>query len=300
MKTDRGNYSYEMLQETQPHGDAMFPLSVHEIVTQAERAERLQCHWHREMEFFMVTGGEGMFQIDAEHISFETGDIFFVNSNMLHSVEVPAGQPMSFAAVVFDPVLLLGQIHDSIWQKYIAPVREGTIHFPDKIGKNDAVWVQASAGLRKIADAYRRQNDGYELEIKIALLEIWELLYRQSARGVSGRKGMNSRVELIKDIMTYMREHCTEDISVRELAGQNSMSASQFCRFFHSMAHMTPVTYINSCRITESCQKLLNTDRPVGEIAIDCGFDNISYFNRVFMRMMHRKPSEYRKSIRQT
>jgi AraC-like DNA-binding protein/mannose-6-phosphate isomerase-like protein (cupin superfamily) len=297
LNMDREIYSYEMLQETLPHGDAMFPLSVHEVTTLPDRSERIQCHWHREMEFFMVIQGSGMFQIDTEHIPFSEGDVFFVDSNLLHSVEVPEGEQMSFYAVVFDPVLLSGQIHDSIWQKYIAPVREGEIRFPYKIGKDGAAGMQVAAGLRKIADMYRRQSDGYELEIKIALLEIWKLLYLQSARNDSHRKGTNGRVELIKDIMTYMREHCTEDISVRALAGQNSMSPSQFCRFFHSMAHMTPVTYINSCRITESCRMLLNTDMTVSEIAMECGFDNISYFNRVFMKLMHRQPREYRRSI---
>ena len=290
-------YSYEALRETVPHGDAMFPLSVHEVVTDTGHAERLQCHWHHEMEFFLVTAGEGLFQINESHIEFKSGDIFFVDSNCLHSVEVPEGKPMTFIAVVFDPVLLSGQLHDSIWQKYIAPVRNGDIHFPSKTGTEDAVGMKASGNVRRIADAYRDQKDGYELEIKIELLRIWELLYRQSVRDTNPRKGTNSRVELLKNIMTYIREHCTEDLSVAELAAQNSMSTSQFCRFFHSMARMTPVAYINSCRIAESCRMLLSTDKPIGEIATECGFDNISYFNRVFIKMMHRQPREYRKTI---
>ena len=73
-----------------------------------------------------------------------------------------------------------------------------------------------------------------------------------------------------------------------------SASQSAFCRFFKSIMHISAVTYVNNLRIAESCRLLLSTEEAISKIASDCGFRNISYFNRVFQERMHQTPGQFR------
>lgn len=98
----------------------------------------------------------------------------------------------------------------------------------------------------------------------------------------------------MKEILIYMNAHFCEDLEIAELASQFHMSESAFCRFFKSIMHISAVTYVNNLRIAESCRLLLSTEEAISKIASDCGFRNISYFNRVFQERMHQTPGQFR------
>ena len=60
---------------------------------------------------------------------------------------------------------------------------------------------------------------------------------------------------------------------------------------------MTPFEYLNYFRISKSTELLWETDREISQIALQTGFNNISYFNRTFQRFMHMTPREFRRSV---
>ncbi|WP_335582160.1 helix-turn-helix transcriptional regulator [Paenibacillus yonginensis] len=61
------------------------------------------------------------------------------------------------------------------------------------------------------------------------------------------------------------------------------------------MTGQTPVDYINSYRIRQAAGMLSQTERKISDIALEVGFDNISYFIRVFRKMMKCSPSAFRR-----
>ncbi len=72
------------------------------------------------------------------------------------------------------------------------------------------------------------------------------------------------------------------------------MSEGQFCRFFRAQVNMTAMEYLNYYRIGIACDLLRQSNASISTIAVNCGYSNISYFNRVFRRYMHCTPKEYR------
>ena len=78
------------------------------------------------------------------------------------------------------------------------------------------------------------------------------------------------------------------------LAAYFHMSEGQFCRFFKSQIGMTAIEYLNYYRIGVACDMLKDGILPISEIATECGYNNISYFNRTFRKYMHCTPGEYR------
>jgi AraC-like DNA-binding protein len=65
------------------------------------------------------------------------------------------------------------------------------------------------------------------------------------------------------------------------------------------MTRKTPVDYINSYRIRQAAALLQQSDRKISDIAMDAGFDNVSYFIKVFRKAMKCSPSEFRKGAGQ-
>jgi AraC-like DNA-binding protein len=72
------------------------------------------------------------------------------------------------------------------------------------------------------------------------------------------------------------------------------MSTTAFCNFFKRKTGKTVITYINEYRIAQACKMLISTDKNIGEIAFECGFNNISNFNRTFKSIIGKTPGTYR------
>ena len=100
--------------ETQPHGDELFPLSIHVFETDLQSTVRVYCHWHEEVELFYAVKGEAVFHMDTETFLLREGETAFVNANRLHEVEGIDGQEFTFLAVVFQPRFLSGTSLDRI------------------------------------------------------------------------------------------------------------------------------------------------------------------------------------------
>jgi AraC-like DNA-binding protein/mannose-6-phosphate isomerase-like protein (cupin superfamily) len=287
------------LKEKTPHGDTMFPLKVHVIDTDTRFRERLNYHWHDEIEFLVVTQGQADFHIDAESYRASAGELLFINSNRLHYATAVGNEPCAFFAVVFNPALLKSYNSDNIQLKYIDTVLNAEVIFSEHIQPCEEWEKRAIALLNDIRSLYCGLVPAYELQIKIKLYEIWFLLYSHSkSSGSVGSSGSDYRIARIKAILEYLQDRYQQKISLAELSGAFHMSEGQFCRFFKSMVKMPVMDYLNSYRINTSAALLLKTDKAISEIAGMVGFNNISYFNKIFRKYMHCSPSEYRKSNR--
>ena len=86
-----------------------------------------------------------------------------------------------------------------------------------------------------------------------------------------------------------------ERITVRDAAERFSYSQSHFMYYFLLYMGISFVEYLNRYRISRAAGLLRATERPISLIARDCGFDNLSYFNRLFRRDYGMTPGEYRK-----
>ena len=73
------------------------------------------------------------------------------------------------------------------------------------------------------------------------------------------------------------------------------MIRSAFCKFFKRVSGKTFSDYVNDIRSAHACQLLIETDKPVAQIASESGFTSLTYFNRVFFKKKVVRPSSFRK-----
>lgn len=96
-------------------------------------------------------------------------------------------------------------------------------------------------------------------------------------------------------VFTYIEAHYKEANSLKVLADIAHFSPTYLSRMFHQETGCTLCSYINKKRIENAKRLLLQSEQSIQEIAIDCGFINISHFNRVFKNLVGKSPMEYKK-----
>ena len=106
-----------------------------------------------------------------------------------------------------------------------------------------------------------------------------------------------SRSRRVAKVMEYSQKHIGETIRLSDVASLVNMSDSAFSHFFKKHTTLSYINYLNSLRISKACRELESTVMSVSEICWDCGFNNKSNFNRLFLRAKGMTPTAYRTYI---
>ena len=201
-------------------------------------------------------------------------------------------------------------------------VREITIQFsPDIFEKNftnkqqfDSIRRMLERGQRGIAfpmsailKVYPILSElSFEEDSFYAVMKFFTILYELSK--CEGAKTLSSspfaRIESHSDsrrvqkIQQYINENYKQDIRLPILAQMAGMSAVAFSRFFKARTGTSLSDYIIDVRLGHASQMLAHTSTPVADICFECGFNNLSNFNRIFKKKKDCSPQEYRKQFR--
>lgn len=100
--------------------------------------------------------------------------------------------------------------------------------------------------------------------------------------------------EQINRVYEYIIEHFRTEITLEKAAQVANMTPTAFCRFFKSRTRKTFTQFINEIRISFACRLLMEGKMDVSQVCFDCGFNNLSYFNRQFKIIKKNTPSTYR------
>ena len=96
----------------------------------------------------------------------------------------------------------------------------------------------------------------------------------------------------------FMEQNYSEKIDVRTIAKHCNVSEPHLYRLFREFLHISPNEYLLEVKLSGACRLLCNTDLPINEIAMDCGFNSQSYFSDCFKRKMGTTPFQYRQAYK--
>jgi AraC-like DNA-binding protein len=99
--------------------------------------------------------------------------------------------------------------------------------------------------------------------------------------------------EKINQAYEFTINNFREDITLEKIASHVYLSQSSFCRYFKSKTRKTYSRFLAEVRIGYACKLLLQEKLNISEICYECGYKNLSNFNRHFKAIMHITPSEY-------
>jgi AraC-like DNA-binding protein len=141
---------------------------------------------------------------------------------------------------------------------------------------------------------YQEATNGYELLLKFNLLKIHYLLQKNNLITTKSTSSLpNQAEEKLKFILQYIESHYTEALTIQCLADLCHFSKCHFMNFFKKYVGVTCMEYIIDYRLNMIASKLTNQSCNITELALDAGFNNISYFNRAFKKKYGVTPKKY-------
>ena len=292
-------------EEKQRHGTVALPVGLHKMEYPEGTDVIFYLHWHQEFEFLVLTKGQIVFTIEDREYELHEGDSVFINSNLLHSAKTVEGMACSFFAVVFSYEALDDDYHSAFSKKYIRPVLNGKYileeylpidDFPNRFANDIHMsWQQEVIFLlAQISQCPEHELEPHELLVRSRLMSIWNLMYHHGKKNKKQMLEDGTSSERLAPVIQYLKKNYAYEITLSELAKLIPMSEGQFCRVFKQYMKMSPMQYLLRFRILQSCRLLQETDKKIGEIANLTGFNNISYFNKVFLKTIGCTPKEYR------
>jgi transcriptional regulator GlxA family with amidase domain len=106
--------------------------------------------------------------------------------------------------------------------------------------------------------------------------------------------------EPVRDLLPWIRDHLTADLSLPALARHVNLSERQFTRVFKAEVGATAASHVEAVRLEAACRLLETTSRTIEQIAKACGFGTPESMNRAFQRRLGTTPGEHRHHFRGT
>lgn len=291
---------HKLYEERMLHRTAQLPIALHQLDYPKGTDMVFYLHWHKEFEFLVVTKGCIEFTIEDRAYLLTPGDLVFINSNFYHSAKAFEKNNCAFFALDFSYEFLHEDLHTPFSRKYIRPVLDGKLLLPECIRMNSATplnWQLQTLQLLKDINALGEENLAYhELLVKGRIYTIWELFYSHAVLKNKEEEKDTIMKDRLKPVIDYMKKNYSYEITLAELSAILPMSEGQFCRIFKAAMKVSPFQYLMRYRIMKSLSLLIETDKKIGEIANLSGFNNISYYNKVFYKTIGCTPKEYRET----
>lgn len=292
----KGVFMNSMLsyKENTTHGDRFLPIQYYYCTTPHTYRE-LPLHWHEEMEITIIQHGVVSYDINFQSEVMSEGDLILISPHILHSASQVDMIEMASHSILFHFDLLGVQSPDICTLKYITPIANGTYKMPSRIQKDAAGYDDLYQTFLSLITIFEHKKMGFELLLKEQLYHFIYLLYQHGHIKKEKSSAPNTDTEeKIKMMLTYIKEHYSRQLTINELAKHCHFSEVHFMNFFKKYTGMTCISYINTYRLEIAASQLSHLQKSITSIAMDCGFPNISYFNRQFKSKYHSTPKEYR------
>lgn len=277
---------YSVVYESKKRGTFDFPIELYYVDKNAPRYQ-MSLHWHIEYELITILDGEFELSLNGRKTVMHKGDCAWVGEGVVHG-----GIPHDciYECIVFD---LQSFLHNMpVCSKNAKKFLSSSQNYTGIYEKGSAVADIAD----RIFNSMECERKGYEFNT-IGLM--WQLIGEFISLSPQNDYIVEDeyRVEMLKEVLSYMKKNVDKHIALDELAKTVGMSPKYFCRVFKEVTGRTPIEYLNYFRIEAACEKLKLTNEPITQIALACGYNDMSYFSKTFCRYKNTSPSNFRKDV---
>lgn len=282
--------------EMQDKNIQLFDLTVNDGDIHQFAAGHIPSHWHREFEVFILLEGDIQIGIGDCTYRLKAGDGCFINTEVIHSFTAEVPSPCRYRSFVFSPEIVGGTPGSIFDTAYVRPLMENGVSFLKFQEQNGD-----SRYFKEFGRAFAAcvgEEIGYEFQVRDALSNI--LLYVRTKNAAAVPRAIPSIQEArLKEMLLYIENNFDHQITVLEVANAANVCTRECQRIFNQYLHYNPIEYIRRKRIFNAARMLADSDGPVTEIALSCGFSDPSYFSRQFREIMDSTPSEYRTAVKE-
>ena len=227
----------------------------------------------------------------------------------------------------WDLTLIAGEDLEHVWEQHQCTsknIREITIQFSKNLFFGNFIHKNQFSSIRQMLNSAQKginfpmetimrvypmldtlsaEKSGFHAVIRLLTI-LYELSlcdsYHTLASSSFAHIEENTDSRRIRKIYEYVNHHYREEIRLEDLAHIVGMTPVALSRFFKLRTGKTVSDHIIDIRLGNASRLLIDTSNSIGEICYDCGFNNLSNFNRIFKKRKDCSPKEFRENYRKT
>jgi AraC-like DNA-binding protein len=242
-------------------------------------------HAHPAFSFIVPFDDRGRVRIAGRVVRLRSGRIYGIGAGVPHE-ELAGDEPARYAAVFISTRLLRRALGD-----------HGVAELPPMRGESFAGSPEIVGAIREIMVEAAARLAGSAAIVDAAGVRLVHLILR-AVLGVKRRPAVVPEREAIRRAVELAEARAADPITVRDLARAADMSPFHFSREFKREMGHSPRAYVRRERLERAKRLLAAGDRPVTEVALQCGFCSASHLATAFSRAYRMPPSRYRAMMR--
>lgn len=257
-------------------------------------------HRHAEFELMVVTSGSGKQFVGEGVAEYEAGDMALIGSSVPHlhlcnaTLNGETDNPSAGEALQFPPSLFPINMEDlpdfSRIARLLRKSRYG-IRFRDPVLSarvlNLMQEIDRLSGIERVIRLFRIL-DTLEQSSEYALL---------SGGEYNAENRIGEGADPASRVYTYLFNHFREPVELAAVAAYTGMNPTALCRAFRQRTDKSIFRCLAEIRVEHACKLLTHSKLTVSQVAYESGYNNLSHFNRQFMGIMRRTPTDYRSQI---
>lgn len=233
-------------------------------------------HLHRNVELLLMREGEAEITIDGEAVVVHSGELAVISPNSIHKISTDK-EYCEYYCLIID---------HSIYEDWF---KAEEMRFPIKTDEPSVI-----ASYKAIFDTLEKKPFCYRQEIKAHIMLMFSGIFRTYNGQTSAELSTadSHRIDMTREAITYMHENFDKDISVEDIAKAVGFSKYYFCRSFKEITGQTPLWHLNYIRVCTAKSLLKSGAANITEAALKCGFNNTSYFCKLYKRYFGKLPKQ--------
>lgn len=254
-------------------------------------------HYHPEVELCLFGQYSGEVIIGQKSYTPRAGELLYIAPGIPHANPghpVYEGIADHATLVIFRPLLADGQL---LTLPELYPIGNMIA------SKNKAYVFGAAVVQRSMAPLFRHITKVQGADRYIILLQIIASIFKNFNEALvidpGGYKQLTNQsvISRVDAIYRYIHQHFHETISLEAIANEVHMQRESVSRFFREKTGRNISDIVTSVRLERVCSLLRTTDKSVGAISYECGFNNLANFNKQFRIRYDCSPVEFRKRM---
>lgn len=255
-------------------------------------------HFHDCYEMILIARSHGKLYAGTKVLNFEDGDIYMFGPRFAHCFyndpSFAESGELAHAIVIFLQEDFLGSEFFS--KPELAKVKELL-----QQSKNGIRLTQPTNQLRSFFKELPQKNGMAALLQVLTLMHQLSILPKKQLQTIdtdtSRTRIATEDADKLDAVFKYVMENFKEGVSSKEAATLAHLNEAAFCRYFKKRTEKTFSQFVNYVRVTHATQLLMKRNWSISNICFECGYSNISYFNREFKTLMGMTPMTYRKNF---
>lgn len=256
-------------------------------------------HFHKGYELTYIVKGHGKFYGGDSILNFTGGELYFFGIGFPHYFI----NDKSFIGS--------GEIAHSITIQFGDEFLDGDFYLQPEFAKVKALLKSAHRGIKVIdpnAQLGKMMLDAPQISGLKGLINLLGILDCIASTNDDGKITISTdlfenslvarkKEQKLDDVYRYVLENFKEHITNQKAASLACMNESAFCRYFKRRTNKTLSQFVSHVRVTHAMHLLAAEDMSISKVCFECGFTNLSYFNRQFKAVTGKTPFTYRKDF---